>query len=378
MEHEFEIVLTQSRIDDGYLAIPVRFSDWLPNQITEVTVVLDGVRTRKRFTPKRSNTKEARIYDLREWFIGNGLRDGDRVGFQLESALEPAYRIDVLHRGNSGHSGELVTPPRVHICFGDPKLHFAELQKPEEERSPEVKWWNLSTAADRGERVVLYMLKPQSAFVAAGLVDRQVQPAEIDVSSPWYGPHCYWLTNVKLFDAPVRLADVQRSLPEWARLKHLQPTCIPNNRTSPPVVQRFLRLLGLSDLGNLKDSPVAIDFDPPPPGRVKATTYRVLRDTALARQVKEMHRYRCQICGETILLPGGAPYAEAHHIQPLGAEHKGLDVLGNILCLCPNHHVELDYCAILIDVERLRHVPGHVLDPRYIEYHNSRVRKANA
>lgn len=108
-----------------------------------------------------------------------------------------------------------------------------------------------------------------------------------------------------------------------------------------------------------------------PPGRIQTTTYRILRDTELARRIKRLHKYKCQICGLTIRLPDGSHYAEAHHIRPLGSPHSGPDIVGNVLCLCPNHHAELDIGASQITLSRLRIRDGHTIDPKYIEYHNS-------
>jgi len=114
----------------------------------------------------------------------------------------------------------------------------------------------------------------------------------------------------------------------------------------------------------------AIDLPAPASERVETTTYRILRDTAKALYVKELHVYQCQICGHTIELPGGRRYAEAHHIQPLGGSHNGPDLIGNILCVCPNHHAELDYGVSAIAVSALRSTRGHAVDPQYVQYHN--------
>ena len=112
-----------------------------------------------------------------------------------------------------------------------------------------------------------------------------------------------------------------------------------------------------------------------PPDRILSTTYRILRDTELARRVKRMHKYKCQIqnCEYAMILPEGSPYAEAHHIQPLGGEHKGCDDMSNIMCVCPNHHAELDYGVIRIDLAKLRHAEGHSIDARFVEYHNKQI-----
>lgn len=112
-----------------------------------------------------------------------------------------------------------------------------------------------------------------------------------------------------------------------------------------------------------------------PPERVETTVYRILRDTDLARQIKALHDYRCQICGLTIQLPDGSFYAEAHHIQPLGAPHDGLDTRGNIICVCPNHHAELDYGVISISADSLGDSDAHVIEMPYIDYHNHTIYK---
>jgi putative restriction endonuclease len=81
--------------------------------------------------------------------------------------------------------------------------------------------------------------------------------------------------------------------------------------------------------------------------RVSSTVLRIVRDTAVSRSVKQLYDFRCQICGTRLECEGG-PYAEAAHIRPLGSPHHGPDVIGNILCLCPNHHVLFDNGAISV------------------------------
>ena len=113
----------------------------------------------------------------------------------------------------------------------------------------------------------------------------------------------------------------------------------------------------------------AMDLEPPE--RVKVETYRILRDTKLARHIKDLHNQECQICGTTIELPGGKRYAEAHHIQPLGSPHNGPDTAGNVMVLCPNHHAMCDYRAIKIQLDSLSLHPDHVIDQTFVNYHNS-------
>jgi putative restriction endonuclease len=86
------------------------------------------------------------------------------------------------------------------------------------------------------------------------------------------------------------------------------------------------------------------------PTRVEQTTLRIVRDTALAKKVKEKHSYTCQVCGTQLKVASGL-YAEAAHVRGLGAPHHGPDTADNILCLCPNHHVMFDKGTLWIDDE---------------------------
>jgi hypothetical protein len=115
-------------------------------------------------------------------------------------------------------------------------------------------------------------------------------------------------------------------------------------------------------------TPVA--HDGKKPNRVETTTYRILRDTPLALKIKFLHNYECQICGEAIMLVDGRRYAEAHHIRPLGSPHNGPDCAENIICVCPNHHVLLDYFSMPLSCEGISSVEGHDIGRAFIEFHN--------
>jgi putative restriction endonuclease len=113
-----------------------------------------------------------------------------------------------------------------------------------------------------------------------------------------------------------------------------------------------------------------------PAKRVLATISRIVRDTERSREVKELYRYACQVCGTTIQTTAG-PYAEAAHIRPLGAPHDGPDVVENILCLCPNHHVMFDYGGFSVHENfSLAGIPGilrvhprHAVGKAFLRYH---------
>ncbi len=119
----------------------------------------------------------------------------------------------------------------------------------------------------------------------------------------------------------------------------------------------------------LPETPKAADIAEPA-ARQESTAYRIIRDTMLAKRVKSLHEYRCQLCGYTIRLSDGSLYAEAHHIRPLGAPHNGPDVGENIVCVCPNHHAELDYGARPLRIEELCAVSSHSVGEEYVRYHN--------
>jgi len=122
---------------------------------------------------------------------------------------------------------------------------------------------------------------------------------------------------------------------------------------------------------DLPPTPEAIDLDEPPP-TISTTISRKVRDSRLSREVKRLHGYQCQICGETLVLADGSTYAEGHNIQPLG-KHEGRDKKANLLCLCPNHHALCDFGAIRLDLAKLRQVEGHKIGREFIDYHNTKL-----
>jgi len=125
------------------------------------------------------------------------------------------------------------------------------------------------------------------------------------------------------------------------------------------------------------NTPAASDLELVPgdanPRRTSLKTYRVLRDTLLARQVKLLHRDNCQLCGVALRMSSTQTYSEAHHIVPLGRAHAGPDTGSNIIVLCPNHHALCDYGAIPLRRDAIREVPGHRIDDAALLYHNEHI-----
>lgn len=112
---------------------------------------------------------------------------------------------------------------------------------------------------------------------------------------------------------------------------------------------------------------------------------RRIRDSAQARAVKAWHDNACQVCGVRILIDGERYYSEGAHIRPLGRPHVGPDHVSNLLCLCPNHHAQLDHGGLVIEpdlmvrtrtadpsqstvIGRLRTHPRHLIDAAHLDY----------
>ena len=118
------------------------------------------------------------------------------------------------------------------------------------------------------------------------------------------------------------------------------------------------------------------------PGRKESRVTRIVRDSDVSDAVKELHDYTCQICETRLVTPRGA-YAEGCHIKPLGRPHSGPDTRENMLCLCPNCHVQFDELAVWIDDDlkirgehggTLRTHPDHIISLDCLRHHRSMTR----
>ena len=135
-------------------------------------------------------------------------------------------------------------------------------------------------------------------------------------------------------------------------------------------LRQRLKSDGYFDSSQASDSQAANDINlPAQPERVLQQVSRIIRDTAISRELKLIYDHCCQLCGTAISLCGRA-YSEAHHIKPLGSPHNGDDTRENLICVCPNCHVLLDYAAIPLDPNSLKTLK-HVLDPANVAYHNA-------
>lgn len=248
--------------------------------------------------------------------------------------------------------------------------------------------WTINGQARRGDVVVFYITRPRSAFVAWGKVKTKPKMGR----SRWgRGGRAYWsdIGPVHALGRACQLRDAREALPEWTWLTTAQsPTQVPD-----AISARLLGLLGIEpDAGSAQATQDDSDNNADRvPRRASATTTRIIRDTELGRRLKRSYDFACQICSITLVAPTG-PYAEVHHLRPLGAEHRGTDSWRNMIVVCPNCHVRLDLLITAIQpgtnilVERVgrgagqaghvRFIHGHVLDRKNVEYHWKRFVKA--
>lgn len=142
----------------------------------------------------------------------------------------------------------------------------------------------------------------------------------------------------------------------------------------------MFRLDAIEDQVAIEPSP-AIAADP---DFRTAITSRRIRDTAMARVIKELYDFSCQVCGIQIEAFEGRLYAEGAHVRPLGRPHLGSDNQANLLCLCPNHHTQLDVGGMLISndmvaisaasdepIAQLRWRKNHYINVENVIYHRS-------
>ncbi|SMD37660.1 5-methylcytosine-specific restriction enzyme A [Reichenbachiella faecimaris] len=104
--------------------------------------------------------------------------------------------------------------------------------------------------------------------------------------------------------------------------------------------------------------------------RVLREVNTILRKKPLVDRLKKLYDNTCQICGTKIALGNKRFYSEAHHIVPLGKPYNGKDRLDNMICVCPNHHVQLDLKAIRLERNSLK-LKRHELSNDFINHHNS-------
>ncbi|AOY74695.1 HNH endonuclease [Clostridium formicaceticum] len=122
------------------------------------------------------------------------------------------------------------------------------------------------------------------------------------------------------------------------------------------------------------------------PEKVERTVYWSKRNITIVKYLKQLYENKCQICNNQLEIGYNEFVSEVHHIQPLG-EHKGPDIIENMIVLCPNCHVMFDRGAITIDLNArvVKHINpsnplnntkvtiSHRIEERYLDYYTKNI-----
>lgn len=119
---------------------------------------------------------------------------------------------------------------------------------------------------------------------------------------------------------------------------------------------------------------IELDYRQRDKKRKASVALRIIRDTAIALDIKKLYNFKCQVCGTCIDTKNGK-YAEGAHIRPLGKPHNGEDNPDNVICLCPNHHVMFD--KGLFSIQDNMELIGDISGKLIIDREKHKLNKAN-
>ena len=124
--------------------------------------------------------------------------------------------------------------------------------------------------------------------------------------------------------------------------------------------------------------------------RENVNVNKIIRDPKNAEMIKSIYDFRCQVCRIRLDTPYKRPIAIGAHIKGLGTPHNGPDNIENMLCLCPNHHDQLDKYSYSINPldhsiiglkefqnQKLFKEKKHKLNNLFLEYHYQYFLKVN-
>ncbi len=94
----------------------------------------------------------------------------------------------------------------------------------------------------------------------------------------------------------------------------------------------------------------------------------IQRDSSIVIELKKLYDNQCQLCETKLQVDEDNWYSEVHHIRPLGEPHNGSDTASNMIVVCPNCHVLLDFHAIELNDIHVKE--SHSIDKSYLKYHN--------
>lgn len=110
---------------------------------------------------------------------------------------------------------------------------------------------------------------------------------------------------------------------------------------------------------------------------------RIIRDNEKVRELKQLYDYRCCLCEKRIYVADDEWHCEVHHLRPLGEPHNGPDEKGNMLVLCPAHHVQFDHGVpvwndgniITIGRHEFQMTIKHAINHEYVAYYRQYIQQ---
>jgi len=107
------------------------------------------------------------------------------------------------------------------------------------------------------------------------------------------------------------------------------------------VNKRFSKVISVEEIKRLLNEIEEENKDKEPKVRKRIST-AISRNSTIAKYVKELAKYTCELCGQVgFEKKNGEFYVEVHHIEELG--NKGLDIPSNLICVCPRCHRIIHY-----------------------------------
>ncbi|MEP9373862.1 hypothetical protein [Mesorhizobium sp. KR1-2] len=198
--------------------------------------------------------------------------------------------------------------------------------------------------------------RPTGVYAVVEVLDRpqlQADRDEAHYSNRTDAQEVTWRAPLKLLANLVNHPIASDELPANEHFDHfrvpLQTSTIPISRQAFSELYRRSGIVrpGLTDEQKAETVPgvraLEIEASNADPKR-KSRISRYIERGPIGTKVKEVQGYRCQICEAlgvepvAFLKKNGAPFAEAHHVQPVSLLQAGTLAASNIMVLCPNHH----------------------------------------
>lgn len=291
--------------------------------------------------------------------------------------------------GNSANIYIEMTNP-IH---GGPEWEFGRcLWSPEKSRSNSDRWSNMRELK-KGD-IIIHSLKQNGGheFVGTSRVKSEYVILDFEPTIPgkWKGYGTYYrvdLEDFTKFKEPIKMKKIINERKE--ELKKYSGSFY-TSKLEP--AEKYLSKVDVEVYNILQEyfyiAEEEIEEKINKTRKRSSVVTRIIRDTNIVNELKESTRGKCQICGKQIVTSNGKVYSEGHHLVPLGGIHSGPDVKGNIIILCPNHHVEFDYGCIAINPRtmRIQHIDksneyneselAYIRDDiksEYIKYHYNKI-----